>query len=49
MLVHTGVLGLVFFVAALIGILDFLVRKAIGEGRAVAIAGGDLDRSRPRW
>lgn len=29
MLVHTGVLGLVLFVGALIGILYFLVRKAI--------------------
>lgn len=29
MLVHTGIFGLVLFVAALIGILYFLVRKAI--------------------
>ncbi|MEM9456375.1 MAG: hypothetical protein AAGF11_19490 [Myxococcota bacterium] len=29
MLVHTGVLGLVFFIAALVGILYFLVRKTI--------------------
>ena len=29
MMVHTGVLGLIMFIAALIGILYFLVRKAI--------------------
>lgn len=29
MLVHTGVLGLVLFIAALVGILYFLVRKAV--------------------
>lgn len=29
MLVHTGILGLIMFIAALVGILYFLVRKAI--------------------
>lgn len=29
MLVHTGILGLILFIAALVGILYFLVRKAV--------------------